>query len=74
METQIAEMNSLTIHAKLVRLGYGHRRDHTTENDGRHIIYRISDGKIMGRFDVFEAIKFIKAAPPARDLWLDIHE
>lgn len=63
-----------TISDRLAALGFGHRRDNQSEKDNRRVIYVADTGKIVGRFDVFEAIKFLNASPAARELWLDIHE
>ena len=61
-----------SISDQLAAMGYGHRRDDTTENDGKRVVFNVESGKIVGRFDAFEAIRFLKARPSVRNSWLNI--
>ncbi|MBB4017598.1 hypothetical protein GGR16_002632 [Chelatococcus caeni] len=48
-----------TISHCLEKLGFGHRRDDRTANDGRRVLFSLASGEEIGRLDVFEAIDFL---------------
>lgn len=49
-------MDTRTIEQRLAALGYGHRRDERTENDGKRTVFRSLTGEVVGRFDALEAL------------------
>lgn len=56
MEQQMAD---LTIEQELAALGFGHRRVATTPNTGKHEIYRLIGGEVVGQMTAHEAVEFI---------------
>lgn len=51
-----------TIEDRLTAAGYGHRRDEKSVSDGRHTVFRMTTGEVVGRFDAFDALAIATTA------------
>jgi len=52
-----------TIEQRLLDKGLGHRQMQNSANTGKHEIYRISDGKVIGNFSAIESLELIRKRP-----------
>jgi len=50
-----------TIEASLTAIGFGHRADDHTQQDGRRTVYRLDGSAIIGRYDALEAAALAEA-------------
>jgi hypothetical protein len=51
----------LSIDARLARQGFGHRAEASTAKDGRHVIYRLTDGASVQPCTALEACDFLRS-------------
>lgn len=50
----------LTIEQRLANVGLGHKRTDNSANTGKHVVYDLKTGKVIGELTAFEAIRLLR--------------